>query len=336
MAAVSVSSTHSNLPVIANLPVSSSPASSGLRPETFIEPARGWQRLLLWFFLVGPVGALALGVTLTIAAGVGPTWLDLGLAGGFYAVAGHGVTAGFHRYFTHRSFTATRALRIALAVAGSLSVEGTVIGWVADHRRHHANSDQAGDPHSPWRFGSGALALTKGMLWAQVGWFFSNEHASRERFCPDLLADPDIRAVDRLFPLLAVLSITAPALFGGLFTMSWRGALTAVIWAGLVRMLVLHHVTWSVNSVCHVAGRRPFRSRDRSTNCWPLAVLSMGESWHNLHHADPTCARHGVDRMQLDSTARLIRWFEVVGLARDARWPSVARLAQRRQVAPVA
>ena len=318
---------------LATRPAHPPTAGTGSRPETFVEPARGWQRGLLWAFLLGPFVALALGVTLALTAGLGPTWLDLGLAVGFYAVAGHGVTVGFHRYFTHRSFTATRGLRIALAVAGSLSVEGSVSGWVADHRRHHAHSDQPGDPHSPWRFGSSASALLKGLLWAQVGWFFHDEHSSRERFTPDLLADPDIRVVDRLFPVLAVLSITAPALFGGLITLSWRGALTAVIWAGLVRMLVLHHVTWSVNSICHVAGRRPFRSRDRSTNVWPLAVLSMGESWHNLHHADPTSARHGVDRGQVDSSARLIRWFEAAGWARDVRWPSRARLLQRRSAA---
>lgn len=300
--------------------------------EVLADPVPGWQRWLLWLFLVGPLVALALGVTLALAAGVGPTWLDFGLAVGFYAVAGHGVTAGFHRYFTHRSFTATRALRIALAVAGSLSVEGTVTGWVADHRRHHAHSDQPGDPHSPWRFGSDVPALMKGVLWAQVGWFFSNDKTSREHFCPDLLSDPDIGVIDRLFPFLALVSILAPGLVGGLLTMSWRGALTAIIWGGLVRMLVLHHVTWSVNSVCHVAGRRPFQSRDRSTNVWPLAVLSMGESWHNLHHVDPTSARHGVDRLQIDSTARLIRLFEVMGLARSVRWPSAARLLQRRRV----
>jgi stearoyl-CoA desaturase (delta-9 desaturase) len=301
----------------------SSPATDTRRLETFTEPAKGWQRGLLWLFLLGPFVALALGAALALTAGVGPTWLDLGLAVGFYVIAGHGVTAGFHRYFTHRSFTATRSLRIALAVAGSLSVEGTVTGWVADHRRHHAQSDQPGDPHSPWRFGFSTRAVAKGMLWAQVGWFFGNQHTSRERFCPDLLADPDIRLIDRLFPLLAVVSLTAPALLGGLITMNWRGALTALIWAGLVRMLVLHHVTWSINSVCHVAGRRPLRSRDRSGNVWWLAVPSMGESWHNVHHAAPTSARHGVNRWQLDSTARLIRWLEVLRLASDIRRPAL-------------
>jgi stearoyl-CoA desaturase (delta-9 desaturase) len=306
----------------------SSPATDRRLQETFTEPAKNWQRGLLWLFLLGPFVALALGVALALMAGIGPTWLDLGLAVGFYAIAGHGVTAGFHRYFTHRSFTATRGLRIALAVAGSLSVEGTVTGWVADHRRHHAHSDQPGDPHSPWRFGSSTRAVAKGMLWAQFGWFFGNEHTSRERFCPDLMADPDIRVIDRLFPVLAVASLAAPALLGGLITMSWRGALTALIWAGLVRMLVLHHVTWSINSVCHVSGRRPLRSRDKSGNVWWLAVPSMGESWHNLHHAAPTSARHGVDRWQLDSTARLIRWLEVLRLASDLRRPTMARLVR--------
>jgi stearoyl-CoA desaturase (delta-9 desaturase) len=298
--------------------------------EIYLAAAPRWQVVLLWLILVGPLVAIAGAVVLAARAGAGPTWVDAGLFVGFYAVSGHGVTVGFHRYLTHRAFTANRALRIALAIAGSLSVEGSVISWVAAHRRHHAHSDQAGDPHSPWRFGTTPSALVKGMWWAQLGWLFSDEHTREDRYAPDLLADRDIVRVNALFPLWVLLSLTLPALFGGLITMSWTGALTAFLWAGVVRMFVLHHVTWSVNSVCHVAGSRPFRSRDKSTNCWPLAIASMGESWHNSHHADPTSARHGVDRWQIDSSAALIRGFERLGWARSVRWPTADRMNRRR------
>ena len=298
--------------------------------EIYRAVAPRWQVVLLWLILVAPLVAIAGATVLAARSGIGLTWLDAGLFLAFYAVSGHGVTVGFHRYLTHRAFTANRALRVALAIAGSLSVEGSVISWVAAHRRHHAHSDQPGDPHSPWRFGTTPRALVKGMWWAQIGWLFSDEHTREDHFAPDLLADRDIARVNALFPLWVVLSLTAPALLGGLITMSWTGALTAFLWAGLVRMFVLHHVTWSVNSVCHVAGSRPFRSRDKSTNCWPLAIASMGESWHNGHHADPTSARHGVDRWQVDSSAVLIRGFERLGWATNVRWPVADRMNRRR------
>jgi stearoyl-CoA desaturase (Delta-9 desaturase) len=236
------------------------------------------------------------------------------------------VTAGFHRYLTHGSFKARRGLRIALAVAGSLAVEGSPTQWVADHRRHHAFADRDGDPHSPWRYGTSVGAVLKGLGYAHLGWMLNREATNVRRFAPDLLADRDIRAVDRLFLPLVGVSLLTPAVIGGVLTQSWTGAATAFFWAGLVRMALLHHVTWSVNSVCHVIGQRPFRSRDRATNFWPLALLSFGESWHNSHHADPTGARHGVLPGQIDPTAGLIRIFERLGLAFDVRWPDARRL----------
>ncbi len=299
-------------------------------PECIPAVGSGGQSALLWLILVGPLAAIALGTVLAVSSGIGPTWLDAILAVVFYAISGHGVTAGFHRYFTHRAFRAKRPLRIALAIAGSLSVEGAIIEWVAAHRRHHAHADLPGDPHSPWRFGTSGLALTKGLLWAHVGWLFADEGTNTKKFAADLLADRDIVRINALFPLWILTSLLAPALLGGLITLSWTGALTAFLWAGLVRMFVLHHVTWSVNSICHVVGSRPFSSRDKATNCWPLAFISMGESWHNLHHADPTCARHGVDRGQVDSTAVLIRAFERLGWATNVRWPDRSRLDRRR------
>ena len=269
---------------------------------------------------------LALMWAAPMAWGWGLSWLDLGLAVGFYCVTGIGVTVGLHRYFTHGAFKARRGLRIALAIAGSLAFQGPVTKWVADHRRHHAFSDQVGDPHSPWQFGTSPAALTKGFAHAHMGWLFGRERTNAERFAPDLLADPAIRTIDRLFLPIAAISLLLPALIGGLVTMSWWGAATALFWAGLVRIALLSHVTWSVNSICHLIGDRPFASRDHATNVWPLALLSFGESWHNLHHADPTCARHGVKRGQIDIAARVIWIFEKFGWTRDVRWPTPRRL----------
>jgi stearoyl-CoA desaturase (delta-9 desaturase) len=239
------------------------------------------------------------------------------------------VTVGFHRYFTHGAFKASRPLRIALATAGSMAMQGPVVGWVADHRRHHAFADREGDPHSPWRFGTSPAALAKGFWHAHMGWIFDRDKTNPRRFAPDLLADRDIARVDRLFPVLTVVTLLAPALAGGLITLSWWGAITAFFWAGLVRVALLHHVTWSVNSICHMIGDRPFAARDKSANFWPLAILSCGESWHNSHHADPTGARHGVRRGQIDISARVIWAFEKLGWAWQVRWPKAERLTAR-------
>jgi len=201
---------------------------------------------------------------------------------------------------------------------------------VSDHRRHHAFSDKEGDPHSPWRYGSDLRALMKGLFFAHIGWLFDVEQTNQERFAPDLLADRDIKRIDAAFPFIAIFSLLAPAALGGLLSLSWTGALSAFFWASLVRICVLHHVTWSINSICHTIGERPFAARDKSANFWPLAILSFGESWHNLHHADPTSARHGVLRGQLDPSARVIRWFEQAGWATDVRWPSAERIDSKR------
>ncbi|MFC4947188.1 acyl-CoA desaturase [Pseudonocardia sp. GCM10023141] len=284
------------------------------------------EHLLVIVFVMIPVLALAAAVPL--AWGWGLSWLDFGLAAGMYTISVLGVTVGFHRHFTHRSFTAHPALRSALAVAGSLAQQGDVITWVADHRRHHAFSDKEGDPHSPWLHGTGPAGLAKGFLHAHIGWLFGHDKTNAARFVPDLLGDPAIVRISRLFPVWTAVSLGLPALVGGLATWSWWGALTAVFWAGLVRAGLALHVTWSINSICHMIGDRPFAARDRSANVWPLAVLSMGESWHNLHHADPTCARHGVGRGQIDISARVIWAFEKLGWARDVRWPTPRRLAR--------
>ncbi|WP_033822759.1 fatty acid desaturase [Kitasatospora sp. MBT63] len=286
------------------------------------------ERVTIGIFIAVPF--LAVVAAVPVAWGWGLGWLDLTIATAMYFLTCHGITIGYHRYFTHGSFKANRALRIAVAVAGSLAVEGPLVRWVADHRKHHRFSDKEGDPHSPWRYGESVPALLKGLWWAHMGWLFDEEQTPQHKYAPDLVNDPDIRRISRLFWLFTLVSMLLPPLVGGLATMSWHGALTAFFWGTLVRIAVLHHVTWSINSICHAIGARPFKSRDRSGNVWWLAVLSCGESWHNLHHADPTSARHGVLRGQIDSSARLIRWFEKAGWAKDVRWPSTERIAARR------
>jgi stearoyl-CoA desaturase (Delta-9 desaturase) len=283
----------------------------------------------LWAFVVIPF--LALIAAIPVAWGGWLSGTDIAIFAVWYCVAGLGITVGFHRYMTHGSFKATRWLRVTLAVAGCFAVEGSPTQWVADHRRHHAFSDNEGDPHSPWRFGESFWGLTKGLFHAHMGWLFAREMTNRARFAPDLMADKDIQRVDKLFMPLVAISLVAPAAVGGLVTWSWQGALTAFFWAGLIRIGLLHHVTWSINSICHVYGERPFETRDgdRASNFWPLAILSFGESWHNLHHSDPTCARHGVMKGQVDISARTIWLFEKFGWASNVRWPKRDRLAAK-------
>jgi stearoyl-CoA desaturase (delta-9 desaturase) len=281
-------------------------------------------------FLIIPF--LVLIAAVPVFWGWGVSWVDLVLGAAFYTVSTLGITVGYHRYFTHGAFKARRAVRLALAIAGGFAAQGPVITWVADHRRHHAFSDREGDPHSPWLFGTSPVALARGFWHAHMGWLFGRDKTNVDRFAPDLAADRGIRVVDRLFPLWVTLSVLLPAVLGGLITMSWWGALTAFLWAGLARISFQHHVTWSVNSICHMIGDRPFTSRDRSANFWPLAILSMGESWHNSHHADPTCARHGVRRGQIDISARLIWLLERFGWVWQVRWSTPERLAKLARV----
>jgi stearoyl-CoA desaturase (Delta-9 desaturase) len=300
-----------------------------LSTDTVVKPLTVGDRprsahALVYVFLLVPMAALLAAVPLVWGWGIGP--VDIILALVFWAVTGLGVTVGFHRFFTHGAFKANRPLTVVLAIAGMMSLQGPLITWVADHRRHHAFSDKEGDPHSPWLFGTSPLALAKGFWHSHMGWLFEREMTNEDRFAPDLRKDGIVARLNQLFPVWTAVSLLLPAALGGLLTWSWWGAATAFFWAGLVRVSALHHVTWCVNSICHMIGARPFRSRDRAANFWPLAILSFGESWHNSHHADPTCARHGVLPGQLDISARVIWAFEKLGWVWKVRWPNDKRL----------
>jgi stearoyl-CoA desaturase (delta-9 desaturase) len=276
-----------------------------------------------------PPAALLVGAWM--AWGGALNWHDLVVLGVTYALTGLGITVGFHRLFTHRSFKTSRPVRAALAVLGSMAVEGPVIEWVSTHRKHHSYSDQPGDPHSPhldelpgWR---GAL---RGLGHAHVGWMFrGKDMANPARYARDLVADRDLRFISRTFPLWVAVGLAVPFGLGVALTGSLMGGLTGLLWGGAVRIFLLHHVTFSINSLCHYFGRRPFSTGDESRNLAWLAPLSFGEAWHNNHHAFPTSAAHGLRRWQVDPGAWLIGALERCHLAWD-----VVRITPERQRAP--
>jgi stearoyl-CoA desaturase (Delta-9 desaturase) len=245
-----------------------------------------------------------------------------------YVLSGLGITVGFHRLLTHRSFKTGPVVRGILGALGSIAIEGPAISWVADHRKHHRFSDKPGDPHSPHvDHGVGWGGALKGLMHAHVGWLFvHDQRAARKRYAPDLLADPVIRMIDRTFVLWAVLGFGIAFGLGVAIGGSVVAGLTAMLWGGAVRLFLLHHVTYSINSICHVFGRRRFNTSDHSRNVFWLAIPSFGESWHNNHHAFPTSARHGLGRWQIDPSAMVIRALEACGLAWD-----VVRVSPKRQ-----
>jgi stearoyl-CoA desaturase (delta-9 desaturase) len=278
-----------------------------------------------------PMLALAWGAYL--AWGGTLHWQDLLVLGICYVLTGLGITVGFHRLFTHRSFKTTGPLRALFAALGSAAMEGPVIEWVATHRKHHQFSDQPGDPHSPHvGFGHGFKGALRGLAHAHLGWVFRGvDIANPERYAPDLLADPVVSFVDRTFFLWVVAGLALPFGLGVALTGSVIGGLTAMLWGGAVRIFFLHHATYSINSLCHFFGRRPFPTGDESRNLAWLALPTMGEAWHNNHHAFPTSAVHGLGRFQLDPSAWVIGALERCKLATD-----VIRIAPERQAAKLA
>jgi stearoyl-CoA desaturase (Delta-9 desaturase) len=303
------------------------PAVPGVR---LLEPrtARFQRRLVLIVTLLPFAGFVAAVWTLW---GAGLSMLDGALFLAMYCIAGLGVTVGFHRLFTHRSFEAKPWVRYALAIMGSLSVEGPIIRWVADHRRHHAFSDQPGDPHSPHLDeGPGFMGVAKGLWHAHMGWFFSDEQTSANRWAPDLVKDPVLRKIDTLFPLWVTISFALPPVIGFLITGTLKGAVLAFLWGSLARIFLLHHVTWSVNSICHFYGSRPYKTTDFSTNNWALAIVSFGESWHNNHHAFPTSAVHGLGKGQIDASAGFIALLQKLHLVQDVKHVSPKQLEIKR------
>jgi stearoyl-CoA desaturase (Delta-9 desaturase) len=271
---------------------------------------------------------LALGFVVWQVWGDFLRWSDVIVFGIMYLATGLGITVGFHRYFTHRSFKTSKPVRAIFAALGSIAIEGPVISWVADHRKHHTFADQEGDPHSPHvDHGHGWRGALKGLVHAHVGWLFIHtQRGARRRYARDLIDDPIVSWVDRTFVFWALGGLLMAFLLGWAIGGSLFAGLTGLLWGGAVRMLVVHHVTFSINSLCHFFGRRRFETEDESRNLLWLAPFSFGESWHNNHHAFPTSAEHGMRKWEIDPSALVIRAMERLGLAWD-----VVRVDRERQ-----
>jgi stearoyl-CoA desaturase (delta-9 desaturase) len=305
------------------------------RPETHTRAPALERRITVVAVVLPFAGFLA---AIWLLWGGAVTWLDLGILAVMYALVGFGVTIGFHRMLTHRSFRTSKPVEYFFAAAGSMSVQGPVINWVADHRKHHAHTDEEGDPHSPHLHAAeGVRGILTGLWHSHMGWLFEGQRTSARRFAPDLRKDPLIRWVDKYFPLWALLGLVIPAVLGfALSGGSLFAAFTAFVWAGLVRVFLLHHATWSVNSICHMYGKRPFETEDESRDNWAVAIVSLGEGWHHSHHAFPTSARHGLNRRQIDPSYAVIRSLEKLGLVWNVKRPKASQLEAKRAGAATA
>jgi len=262
-------------------------------------------------------------------------WTDLALMVVLYCMSVLGVTVGFHRLLTHRSFATYRPIEYLFAAFGSMAVEGPVIGWVTDHRRHHAHADDEGDPHSPHGHGDGFQGTLRGLWHAHLGWLFDHPTAEgAEKYAPDLLEDRGMRVMHKLFGPLVMVGLAVPFALGWGITGELLGGLTALFWAGLVRIFLVHHVTFSINSICHFFGRRRFRTEDESTNVFWLALPSFGESWHHNHHAFPRSALHGLRWWEVDVGGLVIRAMRRLGLAWNVVLISNERQRQKLESRP--
>jgi stearoyl-CoA desaturase (Delta-9 desaturase) len=296
-----------------------------VRPST----SRGSQVATVIAVAVPPLGiASAAG----LLWGVAFHWVDIALLVGFYVACAFGTTIGFHRYFTHKGFETRTPVKALLAILGCMTMQGPLIQWVTDHRKHHALSDLPGDPHSPHvGHGEGAWGAVKGFAHAHVGWLFTNLGMEEGRqYGKDLYADRLLVWIDRLYLLWVTLTLGLPFLLGYLIGGTWERGVEAMVWGGLIRIFLYQHATFSVNSICHMFGRQDYRSRDEARNNWLVALLVLGEGWHNNHHAFPASARHGLGRFQIDVSWWVIRALERLHLVWNVRVPSPSQLERRR------
>jgi stearoyl-CoA desaturase (delta-9 desaturase) len=298
-------------------------------PEAAAEHAPLWVRAFTMVAVVLPPFALV--AAMALAWGGWFHWIDLALFLGMYVITGLGVTIGYHRLYTHKAFATRGPIAAFFAICGSMAAQGPLVWWAATHRKHHQHSDHEHDPHSPHAGREpGAMGAVRAFMHAHMGWLFNDLTPDMKRYVPDLLADRTAMRIHALFPVLMVLGFAIPAVIAGLVTMSWTGAALGFLWGGVVRMCVLHHVTWSVNSVCHLWGAKDYHSGDESRNNAVMGILAFGEGWHNNHHAFPASARHGLKWWQFDSSWVIIRTLERVGLAKKVRLPAAERLAARK------
>jgi stearoyl-CoA desaturase (Delta-9 desaturase) len=294
------------------------------------ERKKTWEQVALALFIAIPFLAVIAAVPAAWGGFLG--WRDVILAVAFYTVAGHGISIGFHRYFTHKGFDARTPVKIGLAVLGCMTMQGPLTQWVTDHRKHHALSDREGDPHSPHiGHGEGVLGAVRGFVHAHVGWLFTLKGMERGRdYGRDLYEDRIVRTIDRMYMLWVVLTFGLPFALGYAIGGTWQAGLEGLVWGGLLRVFLYQHATFSVNSICHMFGRRDYPARDESRNNWLVAALVFGEGWHNNHHAFPASAKHGLHRFQIDVSWWVIRGMEKLGLVYNVRIPSASQLARKR------
>ena len=273
-----------------------------------------------------PVAGLVMAIVLSFVWGF--SWVNVGIMVGMYLATFAGITVGFHRLFTHRSFQTIKPIQFVLGVLGSMTIQGPLADWVGRHRRHHQHSDSAGDPHSPYPHGPGLWGLFRGFWHAHIGWAFSPMPTELDRYAGDIRRSKMLRAVSALFPLWALLGMLIPSAIGLAF-LGWRGAISGFLWGGLVRILLGHHITWCVNSVCHIWGKKPYASGDESRNNAVVGLLALGEGWHNNHHAFPSSARHGLRWWQIDISYYIIQALVFCRLAWKVRLPTAHELMMR-------
>ena len=320
-------SSHSHIETIPFEPVTEDTAAPGAASA----PERASLLVRATTIVAVVVPPIALVASMILAWGGWFHWIDLALFVVMYVLTGLGITIGYHRLYTHKSFVTRGPIAAFFAVCGSMAAQGPMIWWAATHRKHHQHSDHEHDPHSPHAGrGPGVLGAIGGFFHAHIGWLFADLTPELKRYVPDLTADRMVMTVSRLFPLWVLLGLVLPAVVSGLVTMSWSGALLGLLWGGVVRMCVLHHVTWSVNSVCHLWGSKDYASGDESRNNPVMGILALGEGWHNNHHAFPASARHGLQWWQFDISWITIRSLAAVGLVSGIRLPSPERLESKR------
>jgi stearoyl-CoA desaturase (Delta-9 desaturase) len=303
------------------------PERIGVLPPN--DRARGLERRIALAVVIIPFLGLVAAIALLWGLGIG--WLELGLLAGMYTVGIVGIGVGFHRHFSHGSFQTTPVIRWTLAVMGSMAGQGPVLYWAAIHRRHHSCSDQPGDPHSPHLHNAGVGGWLRGFWHSHTGWLFHHEITDWGRYIIDLLRDPVLFRINRLYFVWVFLGLLIPAAIGGAVTGTWMGAFLGFLWGGLVRICLGHHTTWSVNSLCHLFGSRPYRSNDESRNNFLIALPAFGEGWHNNHHAFPYSAYHGLEWYQIDWNGLCIRVLKLLGLAWNVKVPSARALEEARK-----
>jgi stearoyl-CoA desaturase (delta-9 desaturase) len=312
---------------VAEMPVANPQADLPPRGPTPERASWGVRLVTLIAIVVPLLGVIAAPFFLW---GWGFHWTDLGLLLGMYVLTALGITVGFHRLFVHRSFETYTWVKFIWAVLGSMAAQGSLLHWVAMHRRHHQYSDTPDDPHSPRHEGRGVLGLLRGFWHAHIGWFFQPNPPHLDRYVKDLHASAALRVASYLFPVWVGLGLVIPAVLGGVIIRSWGGVWTGLIWGGLVRLFLVHHVTWSVNSACHLWGTRPYKTDDLSRNNVVFGILALGEGWHNTHHTFPTSARHGLRWWQIDVSYWVIRTLALLGLAWNLKLPTRQAQAERR------